>query len=42
MAGALGVHVGGVNYYAGQPLEKPTIGDAVVPLLAGQSARQTG
>ena len=34
MAGALGVQLGGVNYYDGQPLEKPTIGDAVVPLAA--------
>jgi len=32
MAGALGVQLGGVNYYDGQPLEKPTIGEAVVPL----------
>jgi adenosylcobinamide-phosphate synthase len=32
MAGALGVQLGGVNYYDGQPLEKPPIGDAVVPL----------
>jgi adenosylcobinamide-phosphate synthase len=32
MAGALGVQLGGVNYYDGQPLEKPTIGDALVPL----------
>ena len=34
MAGALGVQLGGVNYYDGQPLEKPTIGDALVPLVA--------
>jgi adenosylcobinamide-phosphate synthase len=32
MAGALGVQLGGVNYYDGQPLDKPTIGDAVEPL----------
>jgi adenosylcobinamide-phosphate synthase len=32
MAGALGVQLGGTNYYDGQPLDKPTIGDAVVPL----------
>jgi adenosylcobinamide-phosphate synthase len=32
MAGALGVQVGGVNYYDGRPLDKPTIGDAVEPL----------
>jgi adenosylcobinamide-phosphate synthase len=34
MAGALGVHLGGVNHYDGQPLEKPTIGEAIVPLSA--------
>jgi adenosylcobinamide-phosphate synthase len=34
MAGALGVQVGGVNYYHGEPLAKPTIGDAAVPLAA--------
>ena len=32
MAGALGVQLGGVNYYDGQPLEKPIIGDVVAPL----------
>jgi adenosylcobinamide-phosphate synthase len=32
MAGALGVQVGGTNYYAGEPVDKPTIGDPVVPL----------
>jgi adenosylcobinamide-phosphate synthase len=32
MAGALGVQLGGVTYYDGQPLTKPTIGDAVGPL----------
>jgi adenosylcobinamide-phosphate synthase len=32
MAGALGVQVGGLNYYAGEPLAKPTIGDPLVPL----------
>ena len=31
-AGALGVQLGGMNYYDGQPLDKPTIGEAVVPL----------
>jgi adenosylcobinamide-phosphate synthase len=34
MAGALGVQLGGVNHYDGQPLEKPTIGEALVPLAA--------
>jgi len=34
MAGALGVQLGGVNYYDGQPLEKPTLGEAIVPLCA--------
>ena len=32
MAGALGVQLGGRNYYAGEPLEKPTIGDPATPL----------
>jgi adenosylcobinamide-phosphate synthase len=34
MAGALGVQLGGVNHYDGQALEKPTIGEAIVPLSA--------
>jgi adenosylcobinamide-phosphate synthase len=34
MAGALGVQLGGLNCYDGQPLEKPTIGDPQVPLGA--------
>jgi adenosylcobinamide-phosphate synthase len=34
MAGALGVQLGGTNHYDGQPLLKPTIGDATVPLSA--------
>ncbi|MFA5863571.1 MAG: adenosylcobinamide-phosphate synthase CbiB [Phycisphaerae bacterium] len=32
MAGALGVRLGGVNYYFGRPVEKPAIGDPVVGL----------
>jgi adenosylcobinamide-phosphate synthase len=35
MAGALGVQLGGLNTYAGEPLEKPAIGDPAVPLAAG-------
>jgi adenosylcobinamide-phosphate synthase len=31
-AGALGVQLGGTNYYFGQPVAKPTIGDALQPL----------
>jgi len=31
-AGALGVQLGGVNYYFGKPVAKPTIGDHVYPL----------
>ena len=34
MAGALGVQLGGTTIYDGEPLEKPTIGDAVTPLTA--------
>jgi adenosylcobinamide-phosphate synthase len=32
MAGALGVQLGGVTFYDGQPLDKPTIGDALTSL----------
>ncbi len=35
MAGAIGVQMGGVNHYDGEPLVKPTIGDPLVPLSAG-------
>jgi len=31
-AGALGVQLGGTNYYFGKPVEKPTIGDPIRPL----------
>lgn len=31
-AGALGVQLGGMNYYFGKPVVKPTIGDAARPL----------
>lgn len=34
MAGALGVQLGGVNFYQREPLEKPTIGELIVPLSA--------
>jgi adenosylcobinamide-phosphate synthase len=34
MAGALGVQLGGVTFYDGQPVEKPTIGDTITPLRA--------
>ena len=33
-AGALGVQLGGTNYYFGKPVEKPTIGDPSRPLEA--------
>lgn len=36
LAGLLGVRLGGNNVYFGEVLEKPTIGDARVPLEAGQ------
>ncbi|MEW6356536.1 MAG: adenosylcobinamide-phosphate synthase CbiB [Planctomycetota bacterium] len=32
VAGALGVQLGGLNYYDGEAVEKPTIGDPIVPL----------
>jgi adenosylcobinamide-phosphate synthase len=34
VAGALGVQLGGLNHYGGEPLERPTIGDPLVPLRA--------
>lgn len=39
MAGALGVQLGGLNTYSGEPLEKPTLGDPIVPLERGQILR---
>lgn len=38
-AGALGVQLGGGNYYFGEYVEKPTIGDAVRPVQAADIAR---
>jgi adenosylcobinamide-phosphate synthase len=35
MAGALGVRLGGLNYYQGRPSSKATLGDPVVPLERG-------
>jgi Cobalamin biosynthesis protein CobD/CbiB len=32
MAGALGVQLGGINYYAGLPVERPCLGDPDQPL----------
>lgn len=37
-AGALGVQLGGTNFYFGKPVEKPTIGDPLQPL--GRAAWQ--
>jgi adenosylcobinamide-phosphate synthase len=34
VAGALGVQLGGRTFYDGQPLDKPAIGDPLVPLAA--------
>ena len=42
MAGALGVQLGGLTYYDGQPFPKPTIGDAVVPLSPQHIRRANG
>ncbi|MEF9951088.1 MAG: adenosylcobinamide-phosphate synthase CbiB [Clostridium sp.] len=33
VAGALGIRLGGVNYYFGKPVEKPTIGDDLRPIF---------
>ncbi len=35
VAGALGVQLGGINYYQGRPSVKASLGDAVVPLERG-------
>jgi len=37
MAGALGVQLGGLNYYDGVPLDRSTIGDARTPLAPATS-----
>src|SRR5450830_841706 len=39
MAGALGIQLGGLNYYDGEPLEKPAIGEPIVigaPIVIGE------
>jgi adenosylcobinamide-phosphate synthase len=36
MAGALGVQLGGLSYYGGQPCSRPAIGDPLVPPAVGQ------
>ena len=35
VAGALGVQLGGINFYGGVPCRKPNLGDAFVPLQCG-------
>ena len=35
IAGAMGVQLGGVNFYQHEPLERPTIGEPIMPLSAG-------
>ena len=35
VAGALGVQLGGLNFYQGAPSRKPMLGDPVVPLKRG-------
>ena len=39
MAGALGVQLGGVNFYEGRPAERPVLGDAEEPLSVGHVDR---
>ena len=34
MAGALGIQLGGLSYYDGEPLKKPAIGEPIVPIAA--------
>jgi len=36
VAGALGIQLGGLSYYSGRPSNKPTLGDAVVPVQTEQ------
>ena len=42
VAGALGVQLGGVSYYGGEPLERPTLGDPLTPLSAAQIRAANG
>jgi adenosylcobinamide-phosphate synthase len=39
MAGALGVQLGGMNYYDGLPVERPCLGDPVQPLTRAHIGR---
>jgi adenosylcobinamide-phosphate synthase len=39
LAGALGLQLGGLSYYFGQPSEKPRLGDPVEPLVAEHITR---
>jgi len=39
VAGALGVQLGGLNYYFGRPSEKPRLGDSLEPLSSWHIAR---
>ena len=39
MAGALGIQLGGVNFYGGRRAERPVLGDAGVPLSVGHVDR---
>jgi adenosylcobinamide-phosphate synthase len=39
MAGALGVQLGGVNYYGGEAMQRAKIGDPLLPLAARQIPR---
>ena len=42
VAGALGVRLGGLNYYDGEPSPKPALGDADEPLAATHIRRANG
>jgi len=42
MAGALGVQLGGLNFYQGQASERPRLGDALVPLEPRHIAEALG
>lgn len=39
VAGALGIQLGGLSYYSGQPSDKPTLGDPVEPVASAHILR---
>ncbi len=39
MAGALGIQLGGLNFYSGRPVRKPVLGDPAIDLHWSQFGR---